>query len=113
MLEIIIDLLDSVIPDNAFREKKSLHPKARLKETILLYDHILANGLDLGAIKLRFERKLFNWKAKGFNYGKIISLSPPSLVFGNNGICKLYNKFSDPDIKNAMFKFGHLPVKIP
>lgn len=51
VLEIVIDLLDPIIPDNSFSEKKSLSPKIRIQETFKLFDLILASGLKLFTFK--------------------------------------------------------------
>ncbi len=111
VIEIVIDLLDPIIPANVFQEKKSLTPENRIKETIRLFDKLLGNGLTLNGKKLNFRRKLFNWNNISFDYGKIISLPPPSLIFGNGNICSPPNAKTDPDIKTAMFNYGPSTIK--
>ncbi len=111
VLEIVIDLLDPIIPDNVFLEKKSLSPKIRIQETFKLFDLILGDGLKLGNTELVFERKLFNLNDKSVNFGSQIYLNAPILQFGNGGICRPDKPWSDPDIKNAMFQYGPVDVK--
>ncbi|MBA7565640.1 hypothetical protein ES708_07325 [subsurface metagenome] len=111
-LEIVIDLLDPIIPDYAFQEKKTLTPEKRIKETIVLYNTLLRDGFDLGTAKLNFEKKLFNWKNNSLGYGNVVSLQAPILQFGKGGTCAALKPWLDPNIKNAMFQYGPVNTKV-
>lgn len=107
LLELIIDLEDSVIPEDVLREKKILDPKARIEETFHLFDQLITIPLTIGDLQLEFERKLIEWTSSlGRHYASTLPLAAPVLIFGNNGLCKAPSPWRDPPIKECLQRSG-------
>lgn len=111
ILELVIDVLDPIIPNNVYSQKKALNPKNRINETLQLYDLLLKDGLTIGGTKLIFERKFFNLNQKKSIIGQHISLQAPILQLGNKMSCKASESWMDPDIKSVLFQYGPVDKK--
>ncbi|MFX0138243.1 MAG: hypothetical protein ACFFDN_31670 [Candidatus Hodarchaeota archaeon] len=111
VIELIIDLLDPIIPEYVFKNKKFLNPQARINKTKQIYELLLENGLSLGNIDLRFESDFCTLADKNSLYGTLCHLTAPTIQFGNGGICRPSKPWLDPEIKSSMFRYGPVSIK--
>jgi hypothetical protein len=112
LLDIVIELDDPVIPEEAQEEKKTLNPIQRVDATFKLFDELLKTPLTLGGINLSFRRELLDWTSNvGRAYGRAMPLSPPSLIFGDNNVCSPESPWKDPYIRGCLERYGPVTQK--
>ena len=108
VLELIIDLDE--VPAEATHEKKTFDPKKRITETETLAKKILGSGLQFGPITLSFQLSILEWNQSSREYGQIIHLTVPDLLFGQGQV--LQTAKSDPFVVGHLQRYGPITRKV-